>query len=233
MKPIRPRNISDQVYEQLRDMIYRGELPPGQRLMPERDLASFFKVSRSTIRSAIQRLLQQGLVESRRSSGTFVIEENQTIQHNHLFRILNKEAFTIVEFQEVRMGLETISAEMAAKRATDEDIRMIKQSLERMANERIQGNIKMKTDLSFHMNIAYASKNIVQIHLMKSFYDVQIFAMSLAWETLFSTIPIEEEIEQDHHMIFEAICNHDPEQASKSMKDHISRLLVICRENNL
>jgi GntR family transcriptional repressor for pyruvate dehydrogenase complex len=223
----------DQVYEQIRDMIYRGELSPGQRLMPERDMASFFKVARPTVRSAIQRLIRQGLLESRKRVGTFVIENNQDIRHNHLLQFLDKESFTIVDFQEVRMALESKSAELAAKRATDEDIRMIKQSLERIKRERVENRIKMKTDLGFHINIAYASKNIVQIHLMKSFYDLQIYAMSFAYEKLFSAMDIDRLIDQQHNSIFDAICNHDPDQASKSMENHIATVMEICREHNL
>jgi len=232
MKPIKHRSIADQVYEQIRDMVYRGELVPGQRLMPERDMASFFKVARPTVRVAIQRLTEHGLIESRRGVGTFVADDN-SMQHQPLLRVLSKESFTIVEIQEVRIALESKSAELAAKRATDDDIRMIKQCLERVKMERIDGNIKMKTDISFHMNIAYASKNIIQIHLMKSFYDLQIFAMSLAYEKLFSTMDLNDVVEQQHKAIFEAICNHDAVQASKSMEDHIGSLLEIWREHKL
>jgi GntR family transcriptional repressor for pyruvate dehydrogenase complex len=233
LKPIKHRNIADQVYEQLRDMIYRGQYRPGERLIPERDMASFFKVARPTVRAAIQRLIESGLIESKRGIGTFVVDNSKGMKHHPLFQVLNKESFTIVEFQEVRMALESKSAELAAMRATDEDIRMIEQSLVKIKEERSEGNMNMKTDLSFHMNIAYASKNTVQIHLMKSFYDIQIFAMSLAYETLFSSMEMDEIVEQQHNRIFEAICNHDPAQARKSIENHIRWLLEICREHGL
>ena len=233
LKPIKHRNIADQVYEQLRDMIYRGQYRPGERLMPERDMASFFKVARPTVRAAIQRLIEHGLIESKRGVGTFVVQDNQGMGHNHLLQVLNNESFTMVEFQEVRMALEAKSAELAAKRATDEDIRMIKQCLERIEMERNEGSSKMETDLSFHMNIAYASKNIVQIHLMKSFYDVQIYAMSYAYETLYSTMNIDKLMDQQHNSIFEAICDHDPDRARILIEGHIHTLIEIWREHNL
>jgi DNA-binding FadR family transcriptional regulator len=139
----------------------------------------------------------------------------------------------MVEFQEVRMALEAKSAELAAKRATDEDIRTIKRCLERIEMERNEGSSKMATDLSFHMNIAYASKNIVQIHLMKSFYDVQIYAMSFAYETLYSTMKIDGLMDEQHNSIFGAICDHDPDRARKLIEDHIGTLMEIWREHNL
>jgi GntR family transcriptional repressor for pyruvate dehydrogenase complex len=233
LKPIRYRNVTDQVYEQLRDMIYRGDLGPGERLMSERDLAIRFKVGRPTVRGAIQRLINQGLIESRRGVGTFVLNHDQAAENRPLLQILNNEAFTIVDFQEVRMALESKSAELAAQRANDEDLRTIRRCLERIREERIGGQIDMQTDVMFHMNIAYASKNIVQIHLMKSLYDVQFYAMALSYKTLFSTLGIDDLIDDQHNRIFEAIKNHDPIHARESMEGHIGTVLEICREHGL
>ncbi len=74
LKPIKQRKISDQIYEQIKDLIYRGEYRPGERLMAERDLASLFKVGRPTVRTAIQKLIDNGLVVARRGVGTFVFD---------------------------------------------------------------------------------------------------------------------------------------------------------------
>jgi GntR family transcriptional repressor for pyruvate dehydrogenase complex len=233
LKPVKQRNISEQVYEQLRDMIYRGELRPGERLIPERDLAKLFKVGRPTVRTAIQRLVNQGLIESRRGVGTFVLEQNKAIEKRPLLKVLNSEEFTIADIQEVRMALESKSAELAAQRATDEDIRLIKRGIDRMEQEMLQQQSSIKTDVSFHMNITYASKNIVQIHLMKSFYDVLIYAMSYSYTALLQSLHIDDLIIQQHNLIFKSICDHDPETARKAMENHISTILAICREHEL
>jgi GntR family transcriptional repressor for pyruvate dehydrogenase complex len=233
LKPVKHRNISDQVYEQLRDMIYRGEMGPGDRLMSERDMAALFKVGRPTVRTAVQRLTDQGLIESRRGVGTFVLGQEQTAEKRPLLQVLNGEAFSIADIQEVRMALESKSAELAAQRATDEDIRQIKKGLERMVRERKDHQIRINTDISFHMNIAYASKNIVQIHLMKSFYDVQIYAMSYSYATVLESLHIDDLIDHQHHRIFEAIQKHDAAQAREAMETHIAAILEICREHGL
>ena len=233
LKPVKHRNISDQVYEQLRDMIYRGELGPGERLSSERDMASLFKVGRPTVRNAVQRLMDQGLVESRRGIGTFVLPQDQSIEKRPLLKVLNNEAFTIADFLEVRMALESKSAELAARRATDEDIQLITKKIERMDRERIDRKIRISTDISFHMNIAYASKNIVQIHLMKSIYDVQIYAMTYSYRAVLESLRIDDLIDQQHDHIFESIRNHDPKRAREAMEEHITTLLNICRENGL
>lgn len=233
LKPVKQKKISDQIYEQIRDMIYRGEFRPGQKLMPERNMASFFKVGRPTVRTAIQKLIDQGLIISKRGVGTFVMDEKSRKQTRPLLQVLNNEDFTITEFQEVRMALEVKSAELAARRATDEDIRLMEKSLERIRQERVKGHMHMSSDISFHMNIAYASKNIVQIQLMKSFYDVQYYAMDMAYSQLFHSMGIDDLTFKQHALIAEAIKNHNPSLARDTMEEHIGTVLDICREKGL
>ena len=72
IKPIKPQRVSDQVFEQIRDLVFRGQLKPGEQLMPERDLAQALGVSRPTVREAIHKLVAMGLLEHRQGQGTFV-----------------------------------------------------------------------------------------------------------------------------------------------------------------
>jgi len=61
LKPIEHHRVVDQVYEQIRDLIFRGQIKPGERLMPERKMANSLKVGRPAIREAIQKLVQSNL----------------------------------------------------------------------------------------------------------------------------------------------------------------------------
>ncbi len=72
LKPIKPKRISDQVFEQLRELIYKGEFKPGAQIPPERDLAFSMEVSRTSVRNAINKLVTMGLLEHRQGQGTFV-----------------------------------------------------------------------------------------------------------------------------------------------------------------
>lgn len=233
LKPVKHRNIADQVYEQLRDMIYRGEIDAGERLMSERDMSDLFKVGRPTVRTAVQRLINQGLIESRRGVGIFVLDQERAVDKRPLLQALNGETYTIADIQEIRMALEIKSAELAAKRATDQDIRLIGKGIERMKRERIEHEIRINTDISFHMNIAYASKNVVQIHLMKSFYEVLTYAMSYSYSKVLESLRIDELIDRQHDQILAAIVDHDPPRARQAMETHIGTILEICLEHGL
>ncbi len=232
-KPIKSVKISDRVYEQLRDMIYRGELRAGEKLMSEREMALAFNVGRPTVREAIQKLIEQGLIESRRGVGTFVLGEDTRKNKKPLLQLLNGQDFTIVDLLEVRLVLESNSAALAARRATEQDIKIIEQSLNRLLDTRYSLERDLDNELSFHMNIAYATKNIVQVHLMKSFYDVLYYGMNLAFPTLIKDEKLDEMTFDQHITIFKAIENRDPELASETMEKHIGILLEMCVEKGL
>ena len=60
------------------ERISEGSLPAGSRLPSEDSLVQEYAVSRTTIRAAIQSLIQRGLVEIRRGKGTFVTQPKMT-----------------------------------------------------------------------------------------------------------------------------------------------------------
>ena len=233
LKPIKSVKVSDRVYEQLRDMIYRGELRAGEKLMSERDMAQALSVGRPTVREAIQKLTEQGLIESRRGVGTFVLSEETRKNNKPLLQLLNGQDFTIVDLLEVRLVLESNSAALAARRATEQDVRIIEQSLNRLLDTRYSPERDLDDELSFHMNIAYATKNIVQVHLMKSFYDVLYYGMNLAFPTLIKDEKLDELTFDQHITIFKAIENRNPELAAETMENHIGVLLEKCIQKGL
>lgn len=233
LKPVKQRKISDQIYEQIRDLIYRGEYRPGERLMAERDLASLFKVGRPTVRSALQKLIDNGLVIARRGVGTFVADNTSQKINSTFLQMMGGEEFSVTEFQETRMALEVKSAELAAQRSTDDDIRLLKKSHARVEEELVAGNAQMNSDISFHMNIAYATKNIVHIQLMKSIYEVQHIVMDHAYAKLLQGMKIDDLVLKQHADIVEAIISRNSALARQTMEAHLGSILDICRENGL
>src|SRR6478672_5837544 len=69
---------AEEVVERLRRMIQSGELSPGDRLPPERDLAKLLGVSRPTLRAGIRSLSTVGILQSRQGAGTFVVEKGES-----------------------------------------------------------------------------------------------------------------------------------------------------------
>ncbi len=230
LKPIRVKRISDQVYEQIRDLLFRGQLKTGERLMPERELAQAMGVSRPTVREAINKLVTMGFLEHRQGQGTFVRSLDSQRENNPLAAIIQGPEASLEDLLEVRMGLEGQAAILAAQRATPEDIRMLARALSAMLAQNEAGELGIEEDVSFHMGIAYATKNTAQVYLMRSFYDLLHFGikenLTYLWEDP-ANLPV---IQRQHTDIFEAIKDHDPEGAYAAMRRHIGFVLDYVRQ---
>jgi GntR family transcriptional repressor for pyruvate dehydrogenase complex len=71
-EPIRPAKLADAIAERLERLILEGSLRPGERLLPERELAQRFDVSRPSLREALEKLEKRGLLTSGRGGATHV-----------------------------------------------------------------------------------------------------------------------------------------------------------------
>jgi GntR family transcriptional repressor for pyruvate dehydrogenase complex len=230
LKPIKVKRVSDQAYEQIRDLIFRGQLKPGEQLMPERELAQALGVSRPTVREAIKQLVTMGLLEHRQGQGTYVRSISDQRELNPLAAMIEGHNPTLEELLEVRMGLEGQSVSLAAQRATPEDLQILEKALTHMLAENRAGRLGIEEDVSFHMAIAYATKNTVQVHIMKTFYDLLHYGIKENLSYLYEDPANLNMIGQQHTEIFQAIKAHDPEAAYAAMKRHISFVLNFFQE---
>ncbi len=231
-KPIRPKRISDQVFEQLKDLIFKGHLKPGEKMMTERDLAQALGVSRPTVREAINKLVNLGVVEHRQGQGTFVKSPSDDSEKNPLAAIISDPEFDLVELLEVRLGLECNAATLAAQRATEEDIRALRSCLEDMISEVEQGGLGSDADVCFHMAIAFATGNAVHIRIMRSLYDMMFYGIRQNLQHLYTEPDNLEEIVRQHTAVFDAISNRAPDAAFEAMKHHIHYVLNFFRKQS-
>jgi GntR family transcriptional regulator, transcriptional repressor for pyruvate dehydrogenase complex len=224
LKPIRPKRVSDQVFEQLRELIYRGELKPGDKVMPERELSLALGVSRTTVRHAINKLVVLGLLAHQQGQGTFVRAPEAR----------ERSSLALADLLEVRMGLECNAAALAAHRATGEQIDVLRESLEKMETAfREKGhNIDPAVDAAFHMAIAHATKNPVHIHLMKHFHDLLFMGIKENLRMLYEDPRNIDAVVEQHRAIFQAIQRRDPDMASSAMRIHIRFVMLFFRDHH-
>jgi GntR family transcriptional repressor for pyruvate dehydrogenase complex len=190
-------------------------------------------VSRPTVREAIRRLVTMGLLEHQQGAGTFVRSLNAQREHNPLAAVIEGHDATLEELLEVRMGLEGQAALLAAQRASAEDLQVMEKALVAMQAENAAGRLGIDNDVSFHMALAFASKNPVQVYIMKNFYDLLHHGIKENLQALWEepeSLPI---IAWQHREIYEAIKDHDPEGAYQSMKRHITFVLDFVRNRQV
>src|SRR3970040_1634824 len=122
------RSIPEVVLEQIQKLIAEGKLQPGDHLPSEMDLAEQFGVGRSSIREAMRVLQLLGVVEVIQGKGTFVREPGILPLVVDWSRI--SQMGITSEVMEARQFMEVLLAQLAAERATCEDIETLRQTLQ-------------------------------------------------------------------------------------------------------
>jgi DNA-binding FadR family transcriptional regulator len=227
---IKKQYISDVVFDQLRDNIYRGEIKAGEKLLPERELADILEVSRSSVRKAINQLIEMGYVENRQGQGNFVKLPHAKDPHNPFSYVMTPGKSTLDELMEVRIGLECHGVALAAARADDKDVFFLEQAFAELTADEPSRKGARDADMKFHMGIAYATHNSVQIDLTRRFYDYMFYSISTLHSILYETHNNLESINKQHYKILEAIRHHDEESARRYMLQHITFLRTFLKE---
>jgi GntR family transcriptional regulator, transcriptional repressor for pyruvate dehydrogenase complex len=122
LKAVEKRRAYQDVVSQILTLIKNGKLKKGDQLPTERDLAETFKVSRTTVREAIRSLQSMKMVESRQGDGTYVLA-NKDIEVQNLCSALFRERDDLMDIFHVRNIIEPSIAQLAAERATPEEIK--------------------------------------------------------------------------------------------------------------
>lgn len=220
LKPISRKRISDQVFDQLRKLILSGELKAGQKVMTERELADALSVSRNSVREAINKLVVMGLLEQRQGQGTFVCSVEDAVKIP-LGTVMEAQEASLVDVLEMRMGIECNAAAMAAKRATTEDLAAMEAAITEMAADTKTGGLGTGGDLSFHMAIAAATKNPIQIYIMKNVVDFLHIGIRENLLHLYEDPKNVSTILKQHEAIYLAIRSGSPNDAFQAMRVHI------------
>lgn len=223
-KEIAPVRLYESVIEQIMDLIKNNELKPGDKLPPERELAEKLSISRNSLREAFRVLESRGLIKSKPGGGRFIREIRENGHNNTENIILSLEKSSILELLEAREIFEVKIAEIAAQRATLEDIEIIEEALNKMnQNEELKDDKKTESDTEFHLAIAGASHNFVFVNIMKLHLDLLKETREKTWQ-----IPGRREKQyQEHRAIFQAIKEHNSKKAEEAILKHLRNIREI------
>lgn len=222
LKPIKTRKIYEEIVEQIRELVARGELKPGDRLPSERDLVERLKVSRASIREALSALELMGLLEVRSGEGTFVRKLRSESVVAPLAWMLTMEKGTVLELLEIRKILEVQAVGMAAERAEAEDIRELSAALDRLQDDLNSPTSDGSSDHRFHYAITRATKNKIMIRLMDTISDLMKYSLKTSRSKLYEGKYTPALLFQEHKKIYEAIVEKDVEKARDYMLAHLT-----------
>jgi GntR family transcriptional repressor for pyruvate dehydrogenase complex len=217
LNQIQKRSVSDEVLEQMKNQIISGEWEPGTKIPGEHVLTDLFGVSRVSVREAIHRLVGMGILNVRRGEGTFVSEILPGDYFSSLLPVLMIERDDLADILEFRAAVEVKSAELAAQRATSDDIRRLEEIIDRMRSKQGDHPEFAREDLNFHTALALASHNSVILKVNAIIHDM----LKLAMEKIVEVSGFEGGLYY-HGQILEAIKRKDSETAVKMMEEHIA-----------
>ncbi len=196
-----PKTLKD-AYSLILEAIDVGIYKPGDRLV-ESELAERFGVSRTPIREALQRLETQSLLS--RDGRSLIVA---SLDHNQL-----------AELYVVRSALEGLAARLAARHATEEEVRLLRIMVQedRALVEKPQA--LSRANKRFHKQIHLASHNRYLVQQL----DLVHRSMALLATTSLSFAGRGRQTIEEHDAIVEAIAAGDGDAAARALKDHISR----------
>lgn len=217
MEQITAKTLPQAIAEHLRGLIHRGELGPGDRLPPERELAEQLGVARISLREAIKILQDRGYVQVRRGAqgGTFVTELAKPFEawRAHM-RQQSNELDDIIDF---RIALESRAAALAAERRTNADLSAMRSTNRKVGQSHSRADFRL-ADSKFHESVARGSQNT---RLENSIHHAR-GELFTPYDLLDYVEPIQES-HHDHEVIYKAIRDRDTEAAAREMRLHIER----------
>jgi GntR family transcriptional repressor for pyruvate dehydrogenase complex len=217
---IKPKKVSDEIFEQIKNHILSGKLKPGEKLPPERELAINLGVSRPSLREALQKLEAKGFLEQVQGDGTYVKSVTADSFDSFLEEFAKKEN-AIFDLMEIRRILETWAAYVAAERATESEIKQLQEYLNEMKEAKDYGEIGYISDANFHSTISYATHNVLLIHIMNNIYEWIERVSFEVRKNMYRDEKSHEELLAQHTAIFNAIKDRKPLSAYNAMNMHM------------
>tara|TARA_B100001079_G_scaffold234070_1_gene215185 strand:+ start:230 stop:949 length:720 start_codon:yes stop_codon:yes gene_type:complete len=210
--------LSEQIAADLTRDVHAGQIEPGTRLPTEAVLGARYGVSRSAVREAMSMLRSNGVIESRRGSGSFVVEA-PTVALAHKLPEPGLDA--VIEIFELRRALETDAAGLAAERANRAQRSRIRNALIEIEEADEAGESGVAQDLAFHRAIAEAANNDYFVMVL-DFYSRFLFrAISVSRGNEARRSPLMAQVVAEHEAIVAAITVGDSGAARAAAAAHM------------
>jgi len=214
------RKLSTQIVEEILRQISEGEITEGSVLPSELALCTSFSVSRSVAREAISSLAAKGFITVSQGAASVVAPRHEwNILDPDFLKVAGGQEY-LRELQEAREQLEPQIAALAAERASEEAIQLLKDLAQEMLHEESDSEIHAGLDIRFHEAIAAATGNAVLFSLHHS-----LVQLGYVMRVMNAEVPgaIHRAAEWHVHIV-EAIESRNPAAAEAAMRLHLNQV---------
>lgn len=215
----RSERAYEKVIEHIKNEIWQGTLKRGERLPPERELAEALGVSRNSVREAIRTLGLMGFVSSTQGAGNFVTcDIEQNLRESFHMMLLMGET-TYIQISQLRRGLESETARLAAERLTPKQAARLRELVQLM---RAEGDPQKASryDQEFHLLLCEAAGN----RLIKSLFSAMLSTFNDFISTMYVRIVEDPRqagaLHSAHQRLADALTARDGAAAGQAMRAH-------------
>lgn len=212
----------EKVFAFLRERLLAGSLKPGDRLIPERELAAQLGVSRPILREALRALTVLGVVEIRDRVGTIVRRPDVSVLNDFFTFAFAQQVDMVDDVMQARIAIECQAIRLACERATVSDLEKLQRALARIDETIDDPQTGGEADFDFHRALVAAghSETLMVLHdslggLLRTSHRkrrnlVEIFSA------------LKTHLLEDHRRIFDAIAARNPERADAVLRRHFA-----------
>ncbi|RWX80828.1 FadR family transcriptional regulator [Neorhizobium lilium] len=215
---LEPRRLYRQVAEQIRALIASGELPAGERLPAERELAERFGVSRPTVREALIVLEVEGRVQIRMGSGVYISGSSQPAASV----LPDDDSDGPFEILQARCIIESAIAEEAARCATPAGIAKLDEILLQMERSLDVPSKTVACDRAFHTAVTDIIGNGALNRFTGFIYDSRMSPYFEKLASHFESVGSWGHALSEHRAVRDAIAAKDPTAAREAMRRHLT-----------
>lgn len=231
-EPVSHGRTADEIIVQIERLILNGVLRDGEKLPGERELAQKFDISRPILRGALKELEHRGLLTSRHGGGTYVADVVGQIFSPPLVELIGRHGQAVRDYLEYRRQLEGLTAELAARRATETDRELIRRIIAGMRAAHCDGRFEeeLESDVEFHKAIGDAAHNIILMHTLRACYRLLSDGIFYNRRVIFTVAGAHDAVMAQHEAIANAILDADPSAARHAAEAHIDFIASVTEE---
>jgi GntR family transcriptional regulator, transcriptional repressor for pyruvate dehydrogenase complex len=214
-RPVGKPRVAEEIVQQLRTLILRGDYAVGDKLPPERRLADELGVNRASLREAIKALEHMGLVKTRQGDGTRVLDFMQTAGVELVSHLIPRDGVPdmaiLSDVLDFRRWFGREVARLAAERAAAEDLKLLEEIVDKAADPGLESGELLKLDFEFYVRLTDAAKNRVMKLLVNT-----IRGAVLTYAPFFAQFsPPAPTVRKHHKELLKAVQTRDADGAYK------------------
>jgi GntR family transcriptional repressor for pyruvate dehydrogenase complex len=217
--PIKTSRAFEAISTEIKELIFKGALKPGDRLPSETELAGRFGVGRQTIREALRLLELSGFISMQKggSGGPLVVNTILNTIGNSFLDIFRMQSITIDEVTTARIQIEKVILANVIVHATDSDIELLRANIVEAQTKIARGIQAFEENIDFHKILAQASRNQVFVVVMEAIAAVVAHLRTL----LGMDMELSSRAVSEHEELLEAIIRKENDKAMQILERHL------------